>query len=85
MKVPDSVRSWLKPVHVRPDLLRIFDPLVATLAGSMLLVTSTLGFAAFGILLVCAFLSYLILTRIFGITLDLDPNLFRQYASPPKT
>jgi hypothetical protein len=83
MKMPDSLRSWLKPVHPRPELLRIFDPLIATFAGAALLATASLGFGAFGVLLACAFLSYLILTRIFGISLDFDPNLFRQYAGPP--
>ncbi len=72
-------QSWLKPVHPRPDILRLFDPLVAALAGSALVMLSALGFAAFGVVLSCAFLAFLVLTRVFGISLDLDPQLFRQF------
>lgn len=78
-------KQVLRPVHDRPDMLRMFDPLVGVLAGASLVWASGLGFAAFGVLLACAFLAFQILTRVFGVSFDFDPELFQKYASAAAT
>ena len=81
MKLKDGLKQILRPVHDRPEILRILDPLVGIVAGSALVVTSTLGFGAFGMLIACAFVAYAILSRIFGVSFDFDPAVFQKYAS----
>ncbi len=80
MKLSD-LKQVFRPVHERPEILRFFDPIIGAVAGIALVYTSALGFASFGVMLACAFLAILILTRIFGVSLDFDPELFQKYAA----
>jgi hypothetical protein len=79
MKLSD-LKQVLRPMHERPELLRLFDPIIGLIFGAALVYTSALGFAAFGVLLACAFLAFQILTKVFGVKFDFDPALFQQYA-----
>ena len=79
MKLSD-LKQVLRPTHDRPEILRILDPIIGIIAGVALIYTSAFGFAAFGVLLACAFLAFQILTKIFGVKFDFDPALFQQYA-----
>jgi len=72
-----TLGAFLRPAYSRPELMRIFDPLVAIGAGIGLLSASALGFAAFGVLVACALIAYLIITQVFGISVELNPEMFR--------
>jgi len=63
----------------RFEIQRFLEPLVMTCAGGLLIAVSGLGFASMGVLISCLFLAHTLLTRVFGIHIDLDPQLFRQY------
>jgi len=75
-----DLKQVFRPIHDRPEMFRLFDPIVGALAGVALVAASTLGFAAFGLLMACAFIAFLLLTRVFGVRLDFDPELFQKYA-----
>lgn len=79
MKLSD-LKQVLRPIHDRPDALRFLDPIVGIFAGAALIYASALGFAAFGVLLACAFLAFQLLSKVFGVKFDFDPALFQQYA-----
>ena len=81
MKLSEGLKQILRPVHDRPEILRILDPIVGLAAGVMLIYASTLGFAAFGMLIACAFVAFMILSRVFGVKFDFDPAMFQKYAS----
>jgi hypothetical protein len=88
MKLKDTLNGLsqiLRPVHDRPEILRVLDPIIGFAAATALVYASTLGFAAFGMLLACAFVAYQILTRIFGVSFDFDPAMFQKYAQGPAT
>jgi hypothetical protein len=76
-----DLKQVFRPVHDRPEILRLFDPIIGAAAGVALVAASTLGFAAFGVMLACGFLAFMLLTRVFGIRFDFDPELFQKYAN----
>ena len=77
-----TLGQFLRPSPDREGIRRLIDPVVAVVAGSALITTSGLGFAAFGVLVACAFVVYWLLTHVFGISVELNPEMFRQFTPP---
>lgn len=71
--------ALLQPAYSRPEILRIFDPIIALSAGIALVSASALGFAAFGVLVACALIAYLIITQVFGLSVELNPEMFQKF------
>jgi hypothetical protein len=83
MKLSD-LGQFLRPTHKSGGLAQsLIDPLIALAAGTALVLTSGLGFAAFGVLIACTFLVYQLLTQVFGVHIELNPDVLRQYGFPP--
>ncbi len=75
-----ALSELFRPAYSRPEIMKLFDPLVAAAAAAALVGTSALAFAAFGVLLACAFLAWLIITQVFGIQIELDPDMLNKFA-----
>jgi len=78
-KKPGGLGALLQPAYSRPEILRIFDPIIALGAGIALVSASALGFAAFGVLVACALIAYLIITQVFGLSVELNPEMFQKF------
>lgn len=77
-----ALGQFLRPASDREGLRKLIDPVVAVVAGSALITASGLGFAAFGVLIASAFVIYWLLTHVFGISVELNPEMFRQFTPP---
>lgn len=77
-----TLGQFFRPSSNREGLQRLLEPAVAVLAGSALVVASGVGFAAFGVLVASAFMVYWLLTHVFGISVELNPEMFRQFTPP---
>jgi hypothetical protein len=77
-----ALGALLSPAYARPQIMKIFDPIVAVGAAVALLSASALGFGAFGVLVACALIAYLIITQVFGISVELNPEMFQKFTQP---